>query len=891
MTMTTPKRIRHLTAIVFTFIAVLGILWIPSPLKAEESVGVIVLPFKINAHEELSYLRTQIATVIGAHLEQDGATVIPVSAEDSSLLLDNISNRTALNQLAGSNAASHIITGSFTLIGDRFSIDAQIFSTAGTKRPDVLYAQGRNLENLQRVIKDLSQKISLKLFQREMIAQINIAGNQRIEADAIQRLVKSQVGSVYQPANLSKDLKAIFAMGYFDDLWVEAVSSPEGKIITFHVKEKATIRRIRVTGNNHFDEEKIKENLTISTGSIVNIFKIRKNIEQIETLYKDDNYYKARVDYEIMPIENNQADLEFKIEEGPKLYITDIVFEGNRAFTAKRLKKEMSTSEKGFLYWITSSGDLDRATLDQDIAKLNAFYHNSGYIRARVGDPQVDVLDAGIQITIKIEEGPQFTVGKIDVDGDLIKPKEELLKLLTIGKESHYDREKLQQDVIALTDIYGDEGYAHADVAPQIKENVDNQTVDITYHIEKKQLVYFEDIVITGNTNTRDKVIRRELRVYEQALFNGKALKRSIRNLYRLDYFEDIKVNTLQGSADDKMDLTIDVKEKSTGVFSFGAGFSSEENVFLVGAISQRNFLGRGQTLQFNGTIGGSTSRYSISFTEPWLFDTRLSATIDAYNQQKDYSEYDLNSLGGGVRFSYPIFDYTRFYWGYNYDQSEVDNITDEAADTIKELEGVNITSSVKLGLGYDSRDRTFNATEGSKHSISYEYAGLGGDIGFNKYLLESGWYIPLFKGFVGFVHGKAGFVRENSDGKFLPDYEKFYLGGINSLRGYGYRGVYLTEINKDGDETKVGGESMVQFNIELIIPLYTEMGLVGVVFYDRGNVYADEIEWDDMRASYGYGIRWLSPLAPIRLEYGIVLDPREGDETGRWEFTLGGSF
>jgi outer membrane protein insertion porin family len=889
--MTTPKRIRHLAAIVFTLITVPGILWIPSPLKAEEPVRVIVLPFKINAHEELAYLRTQIATVIGAHLEQDGATVIPVSAEDSSTLLDSISKRTALNQRAGGNAATHIITGSFTLIGDRFSIDAQIYSTADTKRPDVLYAQGQNLENLQRVIKDLSLRISMKLFRREMITQINIAGNQRIEADAILRLVKSQVGSVYQPANLSKDLKAIFAMGYFDDLRVEADSGPEGKIITFHVKEKATIRRIRVTGNNHFDEEKIKENLTISTGSIVNIFKIRNNIEQIEALYKEDNYYKARVDYEIMPIENNQADLEFKIDEGPKLYITNIVFEGNRAFTAKKLKKEMSTSEKGFFYWLSSSGDLDRATLDQDIAKLNAFYHNSGYIRARVGDPQVDVLDEGIQITIKIEEGPQFMVGKVDVAGDLIKPKEELLQLLSIGKESHYNREKLQQDVIALTDVYGDKGYAHADVVPQIKENVDNQTVDIIYRIEKKQLVYFEDIVITGNTNTRDKVIRREMRVYEQALFSGKALKRSIRNLYRLDYFEDIKVNTLKGSADDKMDLTIDVKEKSTGVFSFGAGFSSEENVFLVGAISQRNFLGRGQTLQFNGTIGGSTTRYSLSFTEPWLFDTPLSATIDAYNQQKDYEDYDLNSLGGGLRFSYPIFDYTRVYWGYNYDQSKVDSITDEAADTIKELEGVNITSSVKLGMGYDSRDRTFNATEGSKHSISYEYAGLGGDIGFNKYILESGWYIPLFKGFVGFVHGKAGFVRENSDDKLLPDYEKFYLGGINSLRGYGYRGVYLTEINKEGEETKVGGESMVQFNIELIVPLYTEMGLVGVVFYDRGNVYADEIEWDDMRASYGYGIRWLSPLAPIRLEYGIVLDPREGDETGRWEFTLGGSF
>ena len=241
--------------------------------------------------------------------------------------------------------------------------------------------------------------------------------------------------------------------------------------------------------------------------------------------------------------------------------------------------------------------------------------------------------------------------------------------------------------------------------------------------------------------------------------------------------------------------------------------------------------------------------------------------------------------------FSYPIYDYTRIYWNYSYDLTDVKDITDQAPDTIKELEGTNATSSAGVALGYDSRDRVFNPTEGSKHNLSFEYAGLGGDIGFNKTIFETGWYFPLFKGFVGFVHGKTGFVNKNSDDKFLPDYEKFYLGGINSLRGFDFRGVHLTDINEEGEEVKVGGERMVQFNVELIIPLYQKLGLMGVVFYDTGNVYDEKIDLGDMRESVGYGFRWYSPIAPIRIEYGHILDRREGEGEGRWEFTMGGAF
>ena len=870
---------------------ILLVLQRPLSAGAADPIRVMVLPFSINATKDIGYLNTQIAELLADKLKQDGADIVKPDAETDQELLQGGMDLEKMRRIAQSHRLDRIIWGSFTLVGERFSLDVHTAEPRAGTPPMDFNAEGTQLENLLKVLNGLGQQISLKLFHREIVAEVRVKGNKRIESDAILRMVKTKAGAIYQKDQVSKDIKSIFEMGYFDDLRADAEPGPNGMIVTYYVKEKPTIRRIKISGNLHFDDEKIKENLTISTGAILNIFKLRNNIEQIESMYKEKNYHEVKVEYKILPLENNQADIEFKIDEGPKLYVTDIQFEGNKSFAAKKLKKIIQTSEKGFLYWLTSSGDLDRAKLDQDADLLTNFYLNNGYINARVGDPVVDIGKDSIHIIFKIEEGSRFKVGKIDIDGDLILAKTELLKDLSLSQATYFNREKLRTDVITLTDLYGNYGYAHADVRPIVKENQETLVVDITYEIKKNQEVYFEDILISGNTRTRDKVIRRELSVHEQERFDGAALKKSIRRLYRLDYFDDIKVDSIKGSSDDKMILKIDVTEKATGMFTFGAGYSSEESMFIVGSISQRNFLGRGQTLRLEGQFGGSTTRYNLSFTEPWLFDIPLSGTINAYDQEKELTTYDRHSKGGGFGVSYPVREFTRVYFSYNFDSSDVYNIEDDADETIKELDGVNVTSSVSFALGYDSRDSVYMPTEGSKHSITYEYAGLGGDVGFDKYLVETGWYFPLFKGLIGFVHGKAGAVSKNSDDKILPDYEKFYLGGINSLRGFDYHGVHLTNVNSEGVETEVGGTRMVQFNFEIIIPIVKEMGVMGVVFYDAGNVYDDSFELGDLRRTAGYGFRWFSPLAPIRIEYGKILDRRDDEPSGQWEFTMGGAF
>ena len=858
----------------------------PNTARSLETVRVVVLPFEIHAVKDLSYMQTEISDMIKRDLKQDGAIILEQEII-SDLSWEKVAETVeGIRNFGVKSDADYVIWGSLTCIGQQFSLDAKMIKSSGEGSVGVFVKEGRGIENVLGIVKQLVRDISMKLFKREKVAKVLITGNKRIEGDAIKKIIKTKPGDVYLAKSLSQDLKAVYSMGYFEDIRIEAEESPQGKVIIFKIKEKPTIRIIRFKGNKVYKDDEIKENLSIRTGSILNTFKVRGNIKLIEELYKEKSYHNVKVTYNIQQLENNQADLEFVIQEGEKVLIRHIIFEGNNAYAEKKLKKMMTVSEKGFFSWMTSSGDLNREDLEQDIAKLSAFYYNNGYIQARVGEPQIEYQGDWIDITIKIDEGPRFKVGEVDITGDLVLSEEELKKKLKITKETYYNREVVRNDVLALTDLYSDEGYAYAEISPRIDKKIDELMVNITYVVTKRKQVYFENINIGGNAKTRDKVIRRELKVYEQELFSGKGLKRSVRNLYRLDYFEDIKVDTVKGSADDKMILKIDVTEKPTGTFSFGAGYSSVENVFGMASITQRNFLGRGQILSLDAELGGTTTLYRLNFTEPWLFDIPLSARFDLYDWDTDYDDYDKQSQGGGVKFSYPVFDFVRASVGYNYEVADIDNISESASESIKEMEGKNTISSITTGLIYDSRNKIYNPTKGSRHSITVEYAGLGGDIAFTKYLAETGWYVPVFWDIVTFLHGETGYVHENSGG-YLPDYERFYLGGLNSLRGYDWRDVYV--LDENGDE--IGGDKYVQFNVEIMFPLLKKEGLVGLLFYDTGNVYNDNesIDLGDLRKTAGYGFRWYSPMGPIRLERGYIIDS-EGSG-GQWEFGMGGAF
>ncbi len=862
---------------------------------AKEKARILVLPFEVNSKKDLSYLSVDIPKIISEQLKKEGATLLDPSSLNLSEKKVSIGVEQA-KSFGSSVNADYVVWGSFSRIGKKISLDVKLLDRLNKENPELLFSEGDGIDSLPIVLNRVTTSMGIQVFGFETIAQVVVQGNERIEADAIAQVIESKPGDRFQKSKLSKDLETVYRMGYFDDIRIESekltTAQGGGIKVVFTVKEKPTIKKIRIEGSYEIAVEKIEKELTMSVGSILNSNRINANIKQIESLYVEKHYNNTKVNYKTYPEDNNQVIVEFIIEEGEKVRIKEIEFVGNNSMETKDLKKIMKTEEKWFFSWLMSSDHLDMADLNTDIAMLTGEYLRKGFIDVKIAEPEIRYEEEWIFIKIKIEEGIQYKVGKIDISGDLVMSKIVLLENLRIKKEKFCNKEMIQKDIIALTDVFADKGYANADVNPRLVRDPFKKTADILFNIKKGKQVFFEHIIIGGNITTRDKVIRRQLHVYEQELYSSSKLKRSVRNLYRLDYFEDVKVNTERGSSDDKLNLRIDVEEKPTGTFTFGMGYSSQDKFFGTLAVSKRNLFGRDQTLNLESELGEKAKKYAIQFTEPWLFDIPLSMKTEMLYWERELDSFDKDTIGGGVTFGYPIYDYTRFYSGYAYEVNDVSNITSDA-ESIQDLEGTNITRGVTNTVRYDSRDRAHNAqpTDGANHSLSVEFTGgiLGGEVSFSKYLMNLGYYRPLPYGFIAYGRGIYGFVQKNSSG-ILPDYEKFYLGGSNSVRGFDREDIYI----EDDKGQKIGAEQKVQFNFELLRPLFGMEGLLGMVYHDLGQVYSkdESVDLNALRRSWGFGIKWFSPIGPIRCEYSYIIDPQMEEPTsGRFDFNMGGSF
>jgi len=859
------------------------------PCYARGETRVMVLPFEVNALQDLSYLQEEVPKIIIKNLSAEGAIIIEPPIQ--SVLTDPIQIR----ELGVQHGADFVIWGSLTWIDQQFSIDVRVIAPFEETPAEILTVEGRGIETLSSKIGDLSQELTVRLFDLVSVVDISVEGNTRIETAAILPNISTEVGDTFIPKTITEDLKAVYKMGYFSDVRVSATDVADGKVVIFQVQEKPTILGIGISGNTVFDNEEIQENLTLKSGSVLNQARVRMNAQVIEDLYKEKNYHNAEVDFKINSVENNQANIEFIIAEGDEISIETIRFVGNQTFDEDDLKDIMRTKERDWLYWITDSGVLDLEKLNQDVISISSFYQDNGFINIKISDPSVVFKEDEIEITIKVSEGDRYKIGKVDIDGDLIKPKEALIEELKIPSEEYFSRGLLEKDVLHLTDLYGDEGYAYAGVIPRSLPDPRTLTVDVTYAIDKRQLIYFDEIIIGGNTHTRDKVIRRQLKVIEQELYNRTKLKQGIQRLQGLGYFEDVKVNTLKGNTDDQMILKIDVTEKPTGSISFGGGFGSEGGVFGALSVNEQNLWGLGHKLNASINLGGDSTRFDITYTDPWLFDIPLTGWVNVYKAEREWDDYgyDTDSFGVKVGVSYPVFTRTRLTFSYLLDQSDIDitNIT-EASETTIENEGENITSSVTGNLKYDSRDQGFVPTRGSTTKGEVEYSGLGGDYNFTKVTGDTAWYWPLFWKLVGMTRAQGGYIfGETTD---VPDYERFFVGGINTIRGVEKDDVSRREDSNNPASALIGGEKYAVFNFELTFPIGEEMGLYGVTFYDTGNTWEEgqDVDFNKLVSTVGGGLRWQSPFGALRLEYGFVVDAADTDASGgKLEFTMGSSF
>lgn len=802
----------------------------------------------------------------------------------------------ALKPMISSPAVNYVAVGSITKLGEQLSLDFVVYDIFGNSPPKFYYQVSNNESELNKALSQMANDILSQTGQYFLIQSIAIAGNTRIDSGAILRQVKSQAGDSYTAELLRADLKNIFQMGYFDDVQILVTDTEKGKDITFQVKEKAVIGQVLVNGEQELEEKEVKEVVSISPNTIINTKEVQTSVENIRKLYKDKGFYRTTVVAKLNYVADDKVNVTFDIEEGVKMYIKGIRFVGNKAFSENELRKEMTTSEKGLLSWFTESGKLKRDLLEQDRSRLGALYHNSGYIEARIGEPVISDEGDWLYVTFDIQEGDRYRVGTIEIEGDIVGEKNDLFGLLELSKEKFFSRKILREDVLRLTDRYAESGYAFAEVDPKLSRNEEDKRMDLSLKIAQGTLVHVNRINIKGNTRTRDKVIRREMQVKEGGLLDASAIRKSSEKLQRLEFFEEVNVTPEPTVQEGLMDVVVEVKEKATGTFSVGAGYSSVDNMMFMGEVSENNFLGKGQRLSLQANVSANSNRYNFSFTEPHLNDTKLLFGYDLYNWSREYDDYTKDSTGGALRFAYPVWNKWNLGWAYGYDDTKMtDVLLANTSQSILDSMNIETTSYLRLGISKDTRNKFTDASKGWLTSYTIKHAGglLGGDSAFTKYEASSSWHYPLWWETTFRIKGSIGYVIENEEKK-LPVYEKFYLGGLNTIRGFDSGKVSPLELNTDGvTYSRIGGEKMWYSNVEWIFPIVKDIGLKGLVFFDLGNVYTDSETWDvaDLRYSTGLGFRWLSPMGPLRLEWGYNLDPKDGEQQGVWDFSIGGAF
>ena len=513
-------------------------------------------------------------------------------------------------------------------------------------------------------------------------------------------------------------------------------------------------------------------------------------------------------------------------------------------------------------------------------------YQNNGFVNVQIGEPVVEInREAGaIVVTVPIaRQGEQYKVGAVVLAGGEVLSTEELRDLVGATSGEIYSRETVRRDILALTEAYADKGYAFADVVPTVSLDQQTRLVNLSFTTRPGPKVYIGRIDIIGNERTQDRVIRREMRLDEGELYSGSKLRRSRQRLNNLQYFEEVNIGTRARAEDDLLDLEVQLRERATGQFSAGLGFSSVEDVIFTVSVVQNNLFGRGQSLSANAYLGGISQDFSVSFREPWLYGRPIGLGISVFNRAEDFQTFDVNRTGASLSLGRALGEFTRLSAAYRYEVLDISNLSANASDLLQQSQGKSATSSVTPSIARDSRDNVFNPAEGSVNSFEVQLAGLGGDNRYYRAIGNTTWYFALPAEMTGFVRGRFGFGDGFGD-HVLPASERFFLGGVTTIRGFEFRDIGP----EDDAGNPLGGTSFVQFNVEIGRSLGTVLRVVA--FVDVGNVYGPDNDFDigSVRRSAGPGIRIVTPIGPIRLDYGFKLDKKAGESAGRLGFLLG---
>ena len=720
-----------------------------------------------------------------------------------------------------------------------------------------------------------------------------------LDTNAVLAFTSVKTGTELSRAALSRDVKALEKTGRFTYVGTSVETMPGGVEVVYVVKPKPRIRRLEITGADEIGNKKIKELLDIGAGDLVDDATLSFKSLAVKDHYQKHFYPDVRLTWDILqdPL-SGQADVRIRVQENKRSRVEAIEFPGRTSVPRRVLRKAMKQKRHNFLSWITGAGVYKPEELAEDREVVRKIYLDRGYLDAQVGDPLI--APAGrrsIAVNLPVTEGQQYHLGQLRVSGVTLFPEADVRRAVTNRTAALASMAALEKDRQGVRDYYGSRGYIDSEVRLKLKPDLESHVVDVDYDVSEGKLAYIRNINIRGNDVTKDRVIRRELSVYPGEIYNEVKVRTSERRLRNLGYFS--YVNAVPESTQDpeKYDLAFEVEEQKTGQFLVGVGFSSVDDLIGFAELSQGNFdlfgwppSGGGQKLKLRGTIGTKRTDIELSFVEPWFLNRKLSLGVDLFQRERRFlsDDYDQKNTGANITLGKPLGSFSRVNLIYGLENIEVFNVDTNASDLIKQEEGTQLKSSLTLEVIRDTRDSAFVPTRGLRSSISAMTAGgpLGGDTQIYGFEGQASQYIPVWFDHVLNLKGWMSFVDNWGDSDHVPIFDRLFLGGARTLRGFKYRDVGP----KDENGESIGGSSAWYATVEYGIPIVDKFRVA--VFYDVGMVYEDafNVEFSDPNSDVGVGLRVDFPGFPLRLDYAWPLQTDEFNDrsSGRFQFTIG---
>jgi outer membrane protein insertion porin family len=735
----------------------------------------------------------------------------------------------------------------------------------------------------------------------DVISGVEIIGLKNVKQKEVLSAIVSKKQYIYSEENARDDARAVLELGYFEDL--EFNFNANNGVLSFVVVEKPYIEKIEFKGNKQLSRGKLRKESALKEKEFYDPAKLEETKIKVAELYADQGY--ADADIEVYPTvneQNNKMTINFLITENKKITIGDIKFNGLTAYKPRKILKMMKGTR------LNKPFKAEGFRADQKAVEL--FYHNEGFMDFAIVDSSITYNDDRTKMTITLDfnESAKYKIGNISAVGYEALKEKDIVKNFKFKKGNIYSQEKIGETLQGIYESYSDIGYLQSVINPEFDKDPENGIVNVVFNIKENARVYAGNIYIDGLVSTKDKVIRREILIKNGDPLSAGKVRRSMQRIYNLGFIDGVEPKLLPTNAQNITDIGFNITEGRPGMISAGAGYSSVDSFIASLQFQYLNLFGLGQRINALVELGQTRQNYQLDWTEPWIFDKNASLTLSAYNidRIRDYygysSVYDEHRLGGSVRVGPRISDTISLSVGYSFENVKL-NLRDDANavaaaqfNSATDISRDNV-SSLLLSAAYDTRDFIFDASSGHRQSISFQIASqyLGGDVNFVKTRFRSSWYIPTFWKFV--LSFNLNFAEvEGYSGQSVPINEYFYIGGVDTVRGYKY--------NHIGEEA--GARYMGVLNVEYKFPIYAEKNrtiLQGAFFYDIGGSwrYLEDIDFNvgstrrSLKSGVGFGIRFATPMFPLRLDWGYglnhPLDGHDGDSKSEFYFTIGNMF